>query len=210
LGACHDQVFEPVRDGLVATVALEGDIHVVTQADILFVVDASVSMASKEPKIAAGLPVLLDKLDALDPPVDYRLAVMTSSVEERFGPCVTADPNAPGECSADFGLTGFQCVQNACVREFPQVAGRLVAANGNPLILEKSQMSRAEMQQSFSQNVLVGMEGSRHEQAFRSLQQGFDAGLSPPSCAPTRGSSSSSPATGTTAQTRARTSSPTS
>lgn len=176
LVACHEQVFEPVRDGLVATVALDGDVRVVTRADILFVVDASVSMASKEPKIAAGLPALLDQLDALDPPVDYRLAVMTSSVEERFGPCLSADPNAPGECSADFGLTGFQCVQNACVRDFSHVAGQLVAANGNPLVLEKSQLPRAELEQKFTENVLVGTAGARHEQAFRAFTTGIDSG----------------------------------
>jgi hypothetical protein len=170
---CRDQVFEPVQNGLVTTVTLSGDVHVITKADILFVIDASVSMVSKEPKIAAGLPSLIARLEALYPPVDYRLAVMTSSVEERFGPCDTADPNAPGECSAEFGLTGFQCLQNACVREFPQLAGHLVAAPGNPVVLDRAALSPAQIEAAFAQNVMVGVGGARQEQAFRALNIGF-------------------------------------
>ncbi len=159
---------------MVSTVALTGDVRVITKADILFVVDASVSMASKEPKIAAGLPALINKLEALNPPVDYRLAVMTSSVEERFGPCQSADPNAPGECSAAFGLTGFQCVADACVREFPRQAGQLVAAPGNPFVLDRASLSPTQIESLFAQNVLVGTGGARQEQAFRAMDIAFD------------------------------------
>jgi hypothetical protein len=175
-GSCSQQVFEPVTNGLVSTAVLEGDIRVTNKADLLFVVDDSSSMASKQPKIAAGLPALLNKLEALNPPIDYRVAVMTFSVEERFGPCDSSDPNAPAQCSADFGAVGFTCEQEACVRRFPQLAGKLVAAAGNPTVLERSQLSLADLEQKFTQNVEVGTKGARQEQPLRALSIAFSSG----------------------------------
>jgi hypothetical protein len=156
--------------------ALSGTVKVVTKADILFVVDASASMASKEAKLAAGVPALLSRLDALNPPVDYRLAVMTSSVDARYGPCDGLDPHAPVECSAEFGGTGYQCLDSACVAEFPQFAGQLVAAPGNEAVLDRAKLSRAQMEQLFAENIMVGTGGSGQEQPLRGLTIGIKGG----------------------------------
>jgi hypothetical protein len=176
LGGCHQQVFEPVRDGLVSTAALDGDVRVFTKADLLFVIDDSPSMENEQQKLAAGFPELLAKLDALDPPVDYRAAVMTTSVVERFGPCDSKLSGSDVQCSADWGATGFACEDNACVRRFPDEAGKLVAASGNPAVLERAKLSAADFAQKFAQNVAVGTAGSRHEQPLRALHMAMTSG----------------------------------
>lgn len=176
LGSCSQQVFEPVRDGLVATASLDGDVRVVTRADLLFVIDDSASMLNEQAKLAAGFPALLDRLEALDPPVDWRVGVMTTTVTERFGPCDSGDPTAPAACAAEFGGTGFVCEDNACVRRWPDRAGKLVAAPGNPLILERSRMSAADLAARFAENVRVGLDGSRHEQPLRAVELALENG----------------------------------
>lgn len=174
--ACQQQVFEPVRDGLVATAVLKGEVKVLNAADLLFVVDDSPSMANKHDKLAAAFPELAELLDQLDPPVDWRVAVMTTSVDERFGSCKSSDPTAPQSCSAAFGGTGFRCQGGACVRNFKDKAGKLVSRSGNPKVLDRSQNSRSELIALFQQNVRVGLDGSRHEQPLRALRLAFENG----------------------------------
>lgn len=176
LAACSDQVFEPIRDGLVSSAYIDGHVRVTTKADILFVVDDSASMDNEQVKLAAGFGRMVDALEALDPPVDYRVAVMTTSVDERFGPCDSADSDAPGICSAAFGGSGFVCEDNACFRSFPDRAGRLRAAPGNPTVLDRSQLPSEEIRRLFRQNIRVGLDGSRHEQPLRALRMAFANG----------------------------------
>lgn len=176
LVACRQQVFEPVRDGLVATARLDGDVRVLTRADVLFVIDDSPSMENEQAKLAAGFPALLAKLEALDPPVDYRVAVMTTSVDEHFGPCDPADPGAAASCSSEFGGAGFACESGACVRRWPQEAGRLVAKAGNPTVLDRALLSPADLGRMFSENVRVGLGGSRQEQPLRAFRLASDSG----------------------------------
>lgn len=159
-----------------ATAQMGGVIRVTTKADILFVVDDSPSMANEQDKLAAAFPELVDRLDALDPPVDWRVAVMTTSVDERFGPCVSGDATAPQACSAAFGGTGFACESGACVRRFDSIAGRLVSASGNPAVIDRSRASRDEVVRQFRENVRVGLDGSRHEQPLRALSRAFGNG----------------------------------
>ncbi len=174
--SCQDQVFEPVKNGLVASADLEGDVRVTTKADLLFVIDDSASMAGEQDKLAQGFPALLQKLDQLDPPVDYRLAVLTTSVDERFGPCDPTDPQAPDICSAEFGGTGFACEAGACVKRFPDRAGHLFAAPGNPAVLDSADYSPPELATLFAQNVHVGLEGSSQEQPLRAFETALDSG----------------------------------
>lgn len=167
LAGCREQVFEPVRDGLAASAVLSGQVRVVTRADLLFVVDDSRSMQNEQDKLAQGFPALAAALDALDPPVSWRVAVMTTSVDERFGPCDARDPAAPAACSASFGGAGFACEAGHCVRRFPALAGRLV---GDPLVLDRDVLGVPELTQRFAQNVRVDLDGSRQEQPLRALK----------------------------------------
>lgn len=167
LAGCREQVFEPVRDGLAASAVLSGQVKVVTRADLLFVVDDSRSMQNEQDKLAQGFPALAAALDALDPPVSWRVAVMTTSVDERFGPCDAQDPAAPAACSASFGGAGFACESGHCVRRFPSLAGRLV---GDPLVLDRDVLVVPELTQRFAQNVRVDLDGSRQEQPLRALK----------------------------------------
>lgn len=164
---CREQVFEPVRDGLAASVVMSGEVKVVTRADLLFVVDDSRSMQNEQDKLAQGFPAMAAALDALDPPVSWRVAVMTTSVDEHFGPCAASDPAAPAGCSAAFGGAGFTCEAGHCVRRFPALAGRLV---GDPQVLDRDALPVAEMTRRFAQNVRVDLDGARQEQPLRALQ----------------------------------------
>ena len=175
--SCREQVFEPVRDGLVASASLAGDVIVTTKADLLFIVDDSPSMGNEQQKLAAGFPALLARLEALDPPVDYRIAVLTTSVDEHFGPCDPSDPNAPASCSSEFGGTGYTCeASGECVRRFPGKAGRLVAAPGNPTVLDRADYSPQELATLFGQNVQVGLAGSQQEQPLRAFRLALESG----------------------------------
>jgi hypothetical protein len=176
VSSCREQVFEPVRDGLVSTAAMSGRVKVTTKADLLFVLDDSPSMENEQEKLAAAFPELVSRLEALDPPVDYRVAVMTTSVEERFGPCDAASTGAGEQCSADFGGGPFTCEAGACRRGFEAAAGRLVAAPGNDAVLESSTLDAATLTARFSENVRVGLGGARQEQPLRALKLAFGNG----------------------------------
>lgn len=167
---CRGQVFEPVRDGLAASASLSGRVDVVTRADLLFVVDDSRSMQNEQEKLGEGFPALVRALDALDPPISWRVAVMTTSVDERFGPCDPDDPSSPAWCSASFGGTGFACESRKCVRRFPDRAGQLLAAPGNPAVLDRDQLSASDITWLFSQKVQVPLDGSRQEQPLRAVK----------------------------------------
>lgn len=167
---CREQVFEPVRDGLAASASLSGHVDVVTRADLLFVVDDSRSMQNEQQKLAQGFPALVQSLDALDPPVSWRVAVMTTSVDERFGPCNSSDPSSPALCSASFGGAGFACESGQCVRRFTDRAGKLLSSPGNPAVLDRDHLSASDLQWLFAQKVQFPLEGSRQEQPLRALQ----------------------------------------
>lgn len=175
-GGCREQVFEPVRDGLVSTATLSGEVRVTTKADLLFVIDDSPSMENEQQKLAAAFPELVARLAALDPPVDYRVAVLTTSVVERFGPCDGAASGAAEQCSADFGGGPFTCDGGACLRAFDTLAGRLVGAPGNPVILDSARLDGATLAARFAENVRVGLAGSRQEQPLRALTLAFTNG----------------------------------
>lgn len=174
--ACERAVFEPVRDGLGAGVSLSGEVKVVTEADLLFVVDNSRSMQNEQEKLAQGFPALAQALDALDPPVAWRVGIITTSVDERFGPCTTGDASAAAQCSASFGGQGFSCEDMQCVRRFPDEAGRLMSAAGSPAVLDRGALSRSELERHFSKNAQMPLDGSRQEQPLRALRLALEAG----------------------------------
>src|SRR6201989_2416126 len=85
--ACQSYVAVPVQPATLVAVQQHSQVKVTTKADILFVVDDSLSMSQKQDRLAQALANFTAALDALDPPVDYQAAVATTSIFERFGAC---------------------------------------------------------------------------------------------------------------------------
>src|ERR1043165_4072973 len=116
--ACQSYVAVPVQPATLVAVQQHSQVKVTTKADILFVVDDSLSMSQKQDRLAQALANFTAALDALDPPVDYQAAVVTTSVFERFGACSPdGNPSAAAQCSSDWGATGVACEKAACARD---------------------------------------------------------------------------------------------
>src|SRR3982751_2346026 len=85
--ACQSYVAVPVQPVTLVGVSQRGKVRVATKADVLLVIDDSASMSGKQDRLAAALAGFTRQLDGLQPPVDYQVAVVTTSVSERFGAC---------------------------------------------------------------------------------------------------------------------------
>jgi hypothetical protein len=133
-------------------------------------------MANEQEKLARGFPALADALDGLDPPVDWQVAVLTTSVDEHFGPCDASSPGAAEACAGSFGGGGFACEGGACVRRFRAEAGRLNAAAGSAPVLSRAALGRGELLRLFDANVRVGIDGARQEQPLRAVRLALQSG----------------------------------
>src|SRR5881227_2556680 len=112
---CQSYVAVPVQPATLVAVQQHAQIKVTTKADMLFVVDDSLSMSQKQDRLAQALAGFTAAADALDPPVDYQVAVVTTSIFERFGACgPDGDANAAAQCDSDWGTDGFACRASAC------------------------------------------------------------------------------------------------
>src|SRR5438309_1199345 len=77
--SCQSYVAVPVQPATLVAVAQHSQVKVATKADILFVVDDSLSMSGKQDRLAQALAGFTAQLDALKPPVDYQVAVVGTS-----------------------------------------------------------------------------------------------------------------------------------
>src|SRR4029077_4119789 len=75
LCACQSYVAVPVQPVTLVAVAQRNQVRVFTKADVLLVIDDSPSMSGKQQRLAAALQNFTGQLDALNPPVDYQVAV---------------------------------------------------------------------------------------------------------------------------------------
>src|SRR5881227_2935072 len=107
-GGCQSYVAVPVQPATLVAVGQHSQVKVATKADILFVVDDSLSMSGKLDRLAAALADFTAALDSLTPPIDYQVAVVTTSIFERFGACgPDGDPYAADQCDSDWAASGF-------------------------------------------------------------------------------------------------------
>ena len=171
--ACQSYVAVPVQPVTLVAVQQHSKVRVATKADVLLVLDDSFSMSGKQQRLAQALQGFTAQLDALQPPVDYQVSVVTTSVAERFGACGPAsDPNAAASCSSDWGAPGFVCDAGlACFRSFPE-AGKLhdapPSANG---ILRRSDYTAAGFAGYLAQAVSsVGTGGARQPQGMEAMR----------------------------------------
>ena len=170
--SCGGYVAVPVQPATLVAVVQHQKVQVATKADILFVVDDSLSMSGKEQRLAQALSGFTQALDALQPPIDYQAAVVSTSVQERFGACGPAgDPGAAEQCDSDWGAEGFTCDPNlACLRTFPGEAGKLHPAPGAPAVLRRANYSAAQFTQLVGEALQVGTAGARQRQGFQAMK----------------------------------------
>ncbi|TMA26169.1 MAG: hypothetical protein E6J78_14790 [Deltaproteobacteria bacterium] len=172
LCACQSYVAVPVQPATLVAVAQHSRVKVANKADILLVVDDSYSMSGKQERLSAALQNFTAALDQLQPPVDYQVAVTTTSVDERFGACgPPGDPNAAAKCDSDWGATGFSCDSGyACLRSFAN-AGKLYQASGVPaVILRRRDYSATQFASYLAAAVKVGVDGARQPQGMEAMK----------------------------------------
>ncbi|HEY5675444.1 MAG TPA: hypothetical protein VIR81_01585, partial [Myxococcales bacterium] len=133
LSACQSYVAVPVQPVTLVAVSQRNKVRVFTKADVLLVVDDSFSMSGKQQRLAAALQGFTAQMDALQPPVDYQVAVTTTTVSERLGSCgPPGDAAAASACDSEWQADGFACDSGlACFRSFGQ-AGQLHQGAGAP------------------------------------------------------------------------------
>jgi len=172
LCACQSYVAVPVQPVTLVAVSQRNKVRVFTKADVLLVVDDSPSMIGKQERLAAALQNFTASLDALSPPVDYQVAVTTTTVSERLGACgPPGDPNAAAQCDSEWEADGFSCDQGlACFRSFPG-AGHLNQASSAPAaILRRSDYGAQQFAAALAANVQVGWSGSRQPQGMEAMK----------------------------------------
>jgi len=172
LGACQSYVAVPVQPVTLVAVSQRNQVRVFTKADVLLVVDDSFSMSGKQQRLAAALQNFTAELDALTPPVDYQVAVTTTTVSERLGACGPAgDPNAAARCNSEWEASGFSCDTGlACFRSFP-AAGTFHQDPSAPApVLRRSDYTAAQFAQYLAASVQVGVNGSRQPQGMEAMK----------------------------------------
>jgi hypothetical protein len=170
--ACQGYVAVPVSPVTLVSVVQRNQVRVATQADVLLVVDDSLSMSGKTDRLAAALADFTAELDALRPPVDYQVAVTTTSVAERLGACgPSGNTNAANQCDSDWQAPGFACDTGlACFRSFDE-AGQFHEGAGSPApVLTRSTYTAAQFSQFLADSVQVGTAGSRQPQGMEAMK----------------------------------------
>jgi hypothetical protein len=170
--ACQGYVAVPVQPVTLVAVSQRNKVRVFTKADVLLVVDDSLSMSGKQQRLAAALQDFTGQLDALVPPVDYQVAVTTTTVSERLGACGPAgDASAALECDSEWQASGFACDPGfACFRAFPE-AGLFHQGPAAPAqVLRRADYSASQFAAALASSVQVGVDGSRQPQGMEAMK----------------------------------------
>jgi hypothetical protein len=172
LFACQSYVAVPVQPVTLVAVSQHNRVRVFTKADVLLVVDDSFSMSGKQQRLAAALQNFTVQLDSLVPPVDYQVAVTTTTVSERLGSCGPAgDSDAAAQCDSDWQAPGFSCDSGlACFRSFP-IAGKFHQGPAAPaVVLRRDDYTAAAFASALASSVQVGVDGSRQPQGMEAMK----------------------------------------
>lgn len=172
LAGCQSYVAVPVQPVTLVVISQRSKVRVATKADVLLVVDDSLSMSGKQDRLAAALQNFTSQLDALVPPIDYQVAVTTTTISERLGACgPSGDPNAAAQCNSEWEATGFSCDSAfACFRSFA-AAGQFHRGAGVPApILRRADYAAADFARYLAQSVKVGTDGSRQPQGLQAME----------------------------------------
>jgi hypothetical protein len=172
LCACQSYVAVPVQPVTLVAVSQNNKVRVFTKADVLLVVDDSFSMSGKQQRLAAALQNFTGELDALNPPVDYQVAVTTTTVSERLGACgPPGDPSAAAKCDSEWEASGFSCDSGlACFRAFP-AAGRFHQGASAPApVLRRADYTAQQFAGYLASSVQVGVNGARQPQGMEAMK----------------------------------------
>jgi len=172
LCGCQSYVAVPVQPVTLVAVSQRNKVRVFTKADVLLVVDDSFSMSGKQERLAAALQNFTAQLDSLQPPIDYQVAVTSTTVSERLGACGPAgDTNAASACDSEWQADGFACDSGlACFRSFSG-AGQFHKGTGAPAaVLRRADYSAAQFAQFLADSIQVGVGGSRQPQGMESMK----------------------------------------
>ena len=172
LAGCQSYVAVPVQPVTLIAVSQRSKVRVATKADVLLVIDDSLSMSGKQDRLAAALQNFTSQLDALQPPIDYQVAVTTTTLSERLGACGPAgDPNAAAQCDSEWEAPGFSCDSAlACFRPFA-TAGQFHMGAGAPVpVLRRANYSAADFASFLADNVKVGTGGARQPQGMQAME----------------------------------------
>src|SRR5256886_6064370 len=107
-----------------------------------------------------------------NPPVDYQVAVTTTTVSERLGACGPAgDPNAAARCDSEWEAPGVSCDSGlACFRSFPK-AGQFNQGSAAPApILRRSDYTAQDFAPYLASSVQVGVNGARQPQGMEAMK----------------------------------------
>src|SRR5438552_14971733 len=172
LWACQRYVAVPVQPVTLVAVSQRNRVRVFTKADVLLVIDDSFSMSGNQQRLAAALQNFTNDLDALKPPVDYQVAVTTTTVSGRLGACGPGgDPNAAARCDSEWEAPGFSCDSGlACFRSFPK-AGQFNQGSAAPApILRRSDYTAQDFARYLASSVQVGVSGARQPQGMEAMK----------------------------------------
>jgi hypothetical protein len=171
--ACQSYVAVPVSPVTLVSVAQRNTVRVATMADVLLVVDDSASMSGKQDRLAAALAGFTVALDSLQPPVDYQVAVTTTTISERLGACgPVGDSNAADACDSNWQADGFACDTGfACFRAFPEAGLFHQGPQAPAEVLARVNYTAAQFSQYLSSSVQVGTDGSRQPQGMESMRK---------------------------------------
>ncbi|MGZ6126426.1 MAG: hypothetical protein ACXWLR_15765 [Myxococcales bacterium] len=172
LCACQSYVAVPVQPVTLVAVSQHNKVRVFTKADVLLVVDDSFSMSGKQQRLAAALQNFTGQLDALNPPVDYQVAVTTTTVSERLGACGPAgDPSAAAKCDSEWQATGFSCDSGtACFRAFASAGSFNQGPSAPAPVLRRADYPAQDFAAFLASSVQVGVNGSRQPQGMEAMK----------------------------------------
>lgn len=178
LAGCQEHVFEPVQSSFLGV--WNHGVDVPDQADILFVVDDSGSMAGEQENLATSFEAFVSGLDAENAdrvargkaPIDYRIAVTSTSVRQAWlddagnRQVVTTYQRDVG-CNSAYPITALTT---------PYPDGTLMAAPGRPAILTTAdfEQDRAGTIAAFQDNARVGTCGSGQEMGLLAMRHALE------------------------------------
>jgi hypothetical protein len=172
LCACQSYVAVPVQPVTLVAVSQRNKVRVFTKADVLLVIDDSFSMSGKQQRLAAALQNFTGQLDALAPPVDYQVAVTTTTVSERLGACgPPGDAAAAASCDSEWQATGFTCDPGlACFRPFSRAGRFNQGASAPAAVLRRGDYTAQQFAGYLASSVQVGVDGARQPQGMEAMK----------------------------------------
>lgn len=176
---CQDYVFEPVLSGFITSVSREVHIPLISNVDMLFVMDDSGSMTGNQANVARNLDHFIQlfedrnaqrELDDLEP-LDFQIGVASTSILQNI--VYDGDLFASREYAQ---RSDDSCLEGSAydiVPGTPYPEGELMAAGNNYKILTTQHFreNKQDAIRQFRENIRLGACGSGQEQGFEAMRR---------------------------------------